>query len=216
MNRVVKGVIFAVPPILVLVILPHYLLRLVPSSVENESESVLGFSIPGFVDDLAVFGILLAALSFLQSWAYNWSVVKPVASALHMLTSYTLLLFLLGFGNPLTFGTSNIGINPSSFSGRPSGVGTITIQLISTFIALMVGIAVAAKTAQKTLKFREDGQLHRLGLEGAARQGAAPGAVQGQARQQAPSAVAVICPNCGKPVESGTFCTNCGARLASA
>jgi hypothetical protein len=216
MNRAVRGVIFAIPPILVLVVLPHYLLGFVPASVENESESALGFSIPGFVEDLAVFGILLAAFSFLQSWAHNWSVVKPVASALHMLTSYTLLLFLLGFGNPLTFGTANVGINPSSFSGSPSGVGTINIQLISTFLALMVGIAVAAKIAQKTLKFREDRQFHRLDLEGETRQGAAPGPVQSQVRQPVPSAVAVTCPNCGKPVTGGKFCTNCGARLTSA
>jgi len=213
-NRSVRVVLFVIPPILVLVVLPQLLIGFVPSSVSSESESALGFSIRGFVDDLAVFGILLAAFSALQTWAYKWSVVKPVASALHMLTSYTLLLFLLGFGNPLTFGTADIGINPSAFSGNTPGLGTLHISFVSTFLALLVGVAVVAKTAQKTMKYREDRQFHRMDLEAGKGQALAQpsAAAQSQTGSARPLA-ARLCPNCGKPVGDTAFCTNCGASL---
>jgi hypothetical protein len=83
-----------------------------------------------------------------------------------------LLLFLLGFGSPLTFGTANLKINPGAFGARISGVGTVDISLISTVLALLVGVAVVAKAAQKTMEYGEDKEFHRLDL---AASGAQPG-----------------------------------------
>lgn len=210
MNRVVKAALWAVPPILVLVVLPQYLLRYVPASVNAESESALGFSIPGFVDDLAVFGVVLAVFSFLQTWAYRWSLLKPVASALHVVTSYTLLLFLLGFGNPLTFGTANIGINPSAMSGNFEGLGTLQVNLVSTILALLVGVAVVMKVAQTSLKYREDKRFHAEDL------GEGSGTPQAPAPPPSPpvQGTQAVCTNCGKPVSGTDFCTNCGARVS--
>lgn len=210
MNRVVKAVLWAVPPVLVLVVLPQYLLRYVPASVNAESESALGFSIPGFVDDLAVFGVVLAVFSFLQTWAYRWSLLKPVASALHVVTSYTLLLFLLGFGNPLTFGTANIGINPSAMSGNFEGLGTLQVNLVSTILALLVGVAVVMKVAQTSLKYREDKRFHAEDLG----EGSGPPQAPAPPPSQPVPGTQAVCTNCGKPVSGTDFCTNCGARIS--
>ena len=70
MNRIVKAVFWAIPPIVVLVVLPRVLIGYVPSSDISKAGSLLGVSIPGMVDDVAVFGVVLAVLSAVQTWAY--------------------------------------------------------------------------------------------------------------------------------------------------
>lgn len=160
MNRTVKGALWAIPPVVVLVVLPQVLLRYVPSSSISQASSVLGVSITGMIDLVAIFGVILAILSFTQSWAYKWSIVKPVASTLHMAVSYILLLFLLGFGQPLTFGTANISISLSAAGVNMSGLGAPEILVVSTFLALMVGVAVIIKAGQKWMKFAEDKKFH--------------------------------------------------------
>jgi hypothetical protein len=91
-----------------------------------------------------------------------------------MIASYILLLFILGFGNPITFGTANIGISPKALGGQTSGIGTINITIISTFLALLVGVAVAMKTVQKYMKYVEDKRFHKLDMETKAQQAPPP------------------------------------------
>ena len=162
MNRIVKGVLWAIPPIVILIVLPQVLISYVPSSTVSQGSSVLGVSIPGLIDDIAIFGVLLAILSFLQTWAYDWSILKPVASTIHIVVSYLLLLFLLGFGNPMTFGTANISISLSAAGANMSGIGSPELSLVSTFLALMVGVAVAIKAGQKWMKYVEDRRFHAI------------------------------------------------------
>ena len=162
-----KGVLWAIPPIVILIVLPLILIGYVPSSTVSKGSSVLGVSIPGLIDDIAIFGVLLAILSFLQTWAYDWSIVKPVASTLHIVVSYFLLLFLLGFGNPMTFGTANISISLSAAGANMSGIGSPEISLISTFLAIMVGVAVVIKAGQKWMKYVEDRRFHAEEAAGA-------------------------------------------------
>jgi polyferredoxin len=161
-NRIVKAVLWAIPPIVVLVILPRIAIGYVPASAISEADSLLGVSIPMIIDDFAVFGVVLAVLSAVQTWAYKWSIVKPVASSLHMVTSYVLLLFLLGFGNPMTFGTTNLSISPAVLGSQMSGIGAISVSLVSTFLALVVGVAVIMKAGQKWMKYVEDKNFHGL------------------------------------------------------
>jgi hypothetical protein len=171
MNRVVKAALWAIPPVLILVVIPFVIISIVPPTSISQAEALLGISIPTFVTDLAIFGIVLAALSFLKTWAYKWSALRPVASSLYVIASYALLLFLLGFGNPLTFGTANIGVSPAALSGgQGTVIGTINISLVSTFLALLGGIAVAIKIAHGGMKFREDRRFHELDLGGEAAQ----------------------------------------------
>jgi len=160
MNRTVKAVLSALPAMVVLVVLPRVLIGYVPSSAISKASSLLGVSIPGMVDDVAVFGFALAILSALQTWAYKWSIVKPATSTLHIVTSYILLLFLLGFGNALTFGTANLSISPSALGPSTSGIGSISVSLVSTFLALLVGVAVVMKVGQKWMKYGEDKRFH--------------------------------------------------------
>jgi hypothetical protein len=164
MNRILKGVLLAIPPIVVLVILPLVILGYVPSSSVSQASSVLGVSIPGIIDGIAIFGVILAVLAFVQAWAYKWSILKPVASTLYTVVSYTLLLFLLGFGNPLTFGTANINISLSAAGAKTSGIGPPEISIVSTLLALMVGVAVIIKTGQKWMKYVEDKRFHQNDL----------------------------------------------------
>jgi hypothetical protein len=164
MNRMVKATLWAVPPIVGLVILPQVLIGFVPSSSVSKASSALGVSIPGMIDVIGLFGVALAVLSFVQTWAYEWSMTKPLASTLHMVVSYILLLFLLGFGNPLTFGTANITISLSAAGATMSGVGSPEVSVVSTFLALMVGLAVAIKAGQKWMKYVENKRFHALDL----------------------------------------------------
>jgi len=165
MNRTTKAVLWAIPPIALLIVIPRVFVALVPAPDISRAENLLGISVAGLMNDLTIFGIALAALSGLQTWAYKWSVVKPVASASHMIVSYTLLLFLLGFGDPVTFGTANISLSPSALFGNVSGIGPLDVSVVSTFVALFVGVAVVLKTVQKSMKYFEDRQFHKLDLE---------------------------------------------------
>jgi hypothetical protein len=116
---------------------------------------------------VAIFGAMLAVLSFLQTWAYDWSILKPLASTLHMVTSYVLLLFLLGFGNPLTFGTANISLSLSSLNINTSGIGSPEVAIVSTFLALFVGVAVVLKAGTKWMKYVEDRRVRAVGTPSA-------------------------------------------------
>jgi len=164
MDRVVKAALWAIPPIVVLVVLPSILIGYVPASAVSKASSLLGVSLSAMIDDVAIFGIALAVLSAVQTWEYKWSIVKPVASSLHMITSYALLLFLLGFGNPLTFGTMNLSISLSALGSQTTGIGPISVSLVSTFLALLVGVAVVMKAGQKWMKYVEDKRFHALDL----------------------------------------------------
>lgn len=192
MNRTVKAVLWAIPPIVLLIIIPLILIKILPLPIINMANALLSMGIVAFVADLTVFGIALAPLSALQTWAYPWSLLKPMASSLHMIVGYILLLFFLGLGNPLTFGTANIGLSPAALFGfqGPSGtgsvIGTINISVISTFIALLFGIAMVMRIVQKFLIYREEKMFHRLELQGGVVQTQAP-LTQGQEQSQANS-----------------------------
>jgi hypothetical protein len=174
MNRIVKAVLWAIPPVAVLVVLPQILLGYVPASTMSQASSLVGVSIPGLIDDVAIFGVALAVLSAIQTWAYKWSIVKPVATTFHMLVSYVLLLFLLGFGNSMAFGTMDLSVNLSALGTQMSGIGPLSISLVSTFLALMVGVAVVLKAGQKWMKYVEDKRFHALDLSEAAVVAASP------------------------------------------
>ena len=164
MDRVVKAALWAIPPVVVLVVLPSILIGYVPASAVSKASSLLGVSVPAMIDDVAIFGVALAVLSAVQTWAYKWSIVKPVASSIHMITSYALLLFLLGFGDPLTFGTMNLSISLSALGAQTAGIGQVSVSLVSTFLALLVGVAVVMKAGQKWMKYVEDKRFHALDL----------------------------------------------------
>jgi hypothetical protein len=159
-----KAVLWAIPPIVVLVVLPQILLDYVPASTVSQASSLVGVSIPGLIEDVAIFGVALAVLSAIQTWAYKWSIVKPVATTFHMLVSYVLLLFLLGFGNSMAFGTMDLSINLSALGTQMSGIGPLSVSLVSTFLALMVGVAIILKAVQKWMKYAEDKRFHALDL----------------------------------------------------
>jgi hypothetical protein len=193
MNRTTEAVLWALPPIVLLIIIPLILISNLPLTIINIANALLGMGIFVFVTDLAVFGIVLAALSALQTWAYPWSVLKPIASSLHMIVSYTLLLFFLGLGNPLTFGIADIGLSPAALSGflgisgAGPGVGTINISVISTFIALLFGIAWVMRIAQKFLIYSEEKIFHSLELQGSGGAQVLAPVAQGQEQSQVKS-----------------------------
>ena len=168
MRRIGKAVLSAVPPIVLLAVLPSVLTSL-PLPCVSQAEALFGAGMPAFILNLAIFGVAIAALSALRTLAYDWSALKPLASSSYLIVSYALLLFILGFGDPLTFGTANLIVSPAALLNEPSaGMGMMDITLVSTFTALLVGIAVAAKIVHGGLKFREDRRYHELELEGGA------------------------------------------------
>jgi len=166
LNRAVKATLWAIPPVAFLVVLPSVLLSFLPSSATSQASTVLGINISRMVTAVAIFGIALASLSGLQTWAYAWSILKPVASSLHMLVSYTLLLFLLGFGDPMAFGTAKLSLSLSSLGSNMSGIGSPEVSIVSTFLALTVGVAVVLKACQHWMKYAEDKRFHALDLAG--------------------------------------------------
>jgi hypothetical protein len=195
----VKAALWAIPPILFLVVLPRVLVSLVPAAYVSDADTVVGLNVPTMVTDLTAFGIVLAALSALQTWAYDWSMVKPVASSLHMITSYVLLLFFLGWGDPLTFGTANIPVSLTSLSAS-SGLGTVNISLISTFIALLAGVALALKVAHRGMKYGEARRFYEQDL--------------GQANAQPVALAPHFCQKCGAQLQEGhKYCTSCGSPV---
>ncbi|HZY94118.1 MAG TPA: hypothetical protein VFE98_04555 [Candidatus Bathyarchaeia archaeon] len=161
MNRYVKAVFWALPPIVFLVIIPRLLLGLIPQTTQTTLSQYTNINVAPFITGLNIIGIALAALSAIQSWAYKWSIVKPVSSSLHMIVSFILMLYIIGLGNPSTLGVTRLSF---ADSGGSTKLG-ITFNLTLTFLTVMVGIAVALKIIQKTMKWREDVGNHRLDLQ---------------------------------------------------
>jgi hypothetical protein len=196
----VKAVFWAIPPILLLVVLPRIIVSHIPATLVKDASSVVGLNMPLIVTNLTIFGIVLAALSALQTWAYDWSLLKPVASSLHMSTTYVLLLFFFGWGDPWTFGTANIPLSLRSL-GTPSGFGVVNIAFISTFIALLFGVALALKVVQRGMKYSEARRFHEKEM-----------AQEAQAVAAAPSPH--LCQKCGAAVQEGQkYCMNCGSPI---
>ena len=192
MNRYVKAALWAIPPVVVLIIVPAYLLHLVSTSDVSSLRASTGIDLPLVVTELAIFGVILAALSALQTWAEEWSVTKLAASSLHMITSYLLLLFVLDAGNPWTFGTGTLALSFGS-TGQSTGSSSVSVVVVSTFIAVALGIAVALKITQRALKYSEARKIHRRDAIGAG---------------------ALWCPKCGGENPMGAkFCEKCGATL---
>ncbi len=161
MNRYVRAVFSAIPPILFLVVIPRLALDRIPQTVQTTLSQYTSIDVASFITGLNIIGITLAVLSAIQSWAHKWSIVKPASSSLHMIASFVLMLYIIGLGNPSTLGVTNL-------SYVSSGVGAklgITLSLTLTFLTVMVGAAVTLKIIQKTMKWREDVGYHRLDLQ---------------------------------------------------
>jgi hypothetical protein len=71
------------------------------------------------------------------------------------------MLYIIGLGNPSTLGVTNL----SYLSAGTGAKLDITLSLTLTFMTVMVGAAVALKTVQKTMKWREDVGFHSLDLQ---------------------------------------------------
>ena len=160
MNRYVKAVFAAIPPILFLVVIPRLALDRIPQTLQTSLTQYTSIDAVSFVTGLNIIGIALAGLSAIQSWAHKWSIIKPASSSLHMIVSFVLMLYIIGLGNPSTLGVAKI-----NYAGAKLG---ITLDLTLTFLTVMVGAAVALKIIQKTIKWREDVGFHRLDLQGQA------------------------------------------------
>ena len=160
MNRYVKAVFGAIPPILFLVVIPRLALDRIPQTLQTSLTQYTSIDAVSFVTGLNIIGIALAGLSAIQSWAHKWSIIKPASSSLHMIVSFVLMLYIIGLGNPSTLGVAKI-----SYAGAKLG---ITLDLTLTFLTVMVGAAVALKIIQKTIKWREDVGFHRIDLQGQA------------------------------------------------
>jgi hypothetical protein len=161
MNRYIKAVFFAIPPILFLVVIPRLLLGLIPQTFQNTLAQYTNIDVASFVTGLNIIGIALAVLSAIQSWAYKWSIIKPVSSSLHVIVSFVLMLYFIGLGNPSTLGVTNLSYLSSGAGAKLN----ITLSLTLTLLTVMVGAAVVLKIFQKTLKWREDVGFHRLDLQ---------------------------------------------------
>ncbi len=161
MNRYVKAVFWAIPPILFLVIIPRLLLDRIPQTVQTTLGQYTNIDVASFITGLNVIGIALAVLSAIQSWAYKWSIVKPVSSSLHMIASFFLMLYIIGLGNASTLGVTKLNFLAT---GGGAKLG-LDFNLTLTFLTVMVGTAVTLKIIQKTMKWREDARNHRLDLE---------------------------------------------------
>jgi membrane protease subunit (stomatin/prohibitin family) len=119
-------------------------------------------------------------------------VIKLAASSLHMITSYVLLLFLLGAGSPWTFGTGAFTLSGTA-TGQGAGTYSVSVVVVSTFIALALGVAVALKITQRVLKYSEAKKMHRRDSVGAG---------------------ARWCPKCGaENAMNAKFCEKCGTTL---
>lgn len=162
MNRVVKSVFWAFWPILFLVIVPQIGLSRISQTTQNQITQYTNISVSSFVIGLNIFGIVLAVLSGLQSWAYKWSIVKLVSSSLHMIVSFLLMLYIIGIGNISTLGVTDLNIVNAGSSANVN----LTLSLTLTFLTLMVGIAVVLKILQKTMKYLADVRIHRMGIAG--------------------------------------------------
>lgn len=149
----------ALESILFLVVIPQLALGKISQADQTTITQYTGINLATFITGLNIFGIALSALSAVQSWAHKWSIIKPVSSSLHMITSFVLMLYVIGIGNVSTFGVTNLNYLSSDAKLN------ITLNLTLTFLTIMVGAAVALKVIQKTMKWREDVGFHRLDLQ---------------------------------------------------
>lgn len=163
MNRYVRAVLLALPYLVLFVFIPYLILVRITPALEDQIR--LDFNIDPYflLRGTIAFGLALAIFSAIQGWAHKWTVVKPVSMAARRVVFYVFLLFLIGVGNPWTFGLTNIVFNlgKSNLSLGSTTGSTVSFTIISTFFALMLGIALVLKVTQDVMKYVEDRRGHR-------------------------------------------------------
>jgi hypothetical protein len=155
-------VLLALPPLIFMVFLPYFILVHITPTIENQAKVDLRIDLESFLRGVIVFGLALAIFSAVQGWAYRWSIVKPIGMAARRVTFYVFLLFIIGIGNPWTFGLTNVVFNFGKSNpslGNTAGE-SVSFTLISQFFALMLGIGLALKIAQDFMKYIEDRRWH--------------------------------------------------------
>ncbi len=172
MNRYLRAALHALPYLVFLVFIPYLILIRITPALENQITLYLSIGPSYLLHGVITFGLVLAVLSAIQGWANKWTVVKPVSLAMRRVTAYFLLLFLMGVGNPWTFGLTNITLNLGKSSpslGSTTG-STVSFTIISTFFALMLGVALVLRVTQDFMKYVEDRRDHReFAVEGSQR-----------------------------------------------
>src|SRR2546427_9656433 len=112
MNRYVKAVFGAIPPILFLVVIPRLALDRIPQTLQTSLTQYTSIDAVSFVTGFNIIGIAFAGLSAIQSWEHKGSIIKPASSSLHIIVSFVLMVYIIGLGKPSTLGVAKI-----SYSG---------------------------------------------------------------------------------------------------
>ncbi len=131
MKRAIRAAASTIPYIVFLIVVPLVLLRFIPAELLNALAGGIGIQVQTITTTLALVGISLAALSVLKNLSREESLLKPIASTVGSIVTLYLFLYIIGLGNPLTFGSINIG------------TAGATILLDLKFIVLLIIVASA-------------------------------------------------------------------------
>ncbi len=144
MNRKVAAVLSAVVTLLVFTVLPLYAQSLLPSELGMLLNQV-GFDLTGFLNQIALIGVVVAFLSVAKGFVYETSPLNLLLSIASSVMTLGITLVTLSLGD-----IGNLGITMISMKGE-GGSNTMILDL-RLFIQLAV-LTVALKVVHSVLKF---------------------------------------------------------------
>lgn len=112
MRKIIKAVLSATFYILMLVVIPNIGLQYVSQLVPEEILQYMGeiINLQGIVMATSVIGVARAVLAFCSNMMDDWSPIKLLLSIASDAVSFYLFLLLIGLGNPLHMGLTQLSI----------------------------------------------------------------------------------------------------------
>jgi len=112
MRKIIKAVLSAVLPIIILVVIPNVGLQFLFQSIPAEMLPFIEEMIPlhGIVMAMSVIGVIHAILSFSSNMVEDWSPIKLLSSIASAFVSFYLFLLWLGLGDPSRMGIIQLSV----------------------------------------------------------------------------------------------------------
>jgi len=140
MRKIIKAVLSAVLPIIILVVIPNVGLQFLFQSIPAEMLPFIEEMIPlhGIVMAMSVIGVIHAILSFSSNMVEDWSPIKLLSSIASAFVSFYMFLLLLGLGDPSRMGIIQLSVEMATM------IATIIsdFRFFITLELLLLGISI--------------------------------------------------------------------------
>lgn len=143
--KIIMASIYAISILFFFTILPSLLINYLPKEIISAIKEVGGFDLQSEIFILAVFGIVLAIVSFTKNALPHHSILNLSANIFSDSLWFYFFLLMIGLGNPFNFGFSQQTITMMGINS--------TITLNFTFFVILSAIVLILKIIKDALRF---------------------------------------------------------------